>query len=162
VGADLSGEALKIAQRVIPEASLSLADMYKLPYPDAFFDVVIFCGMLEVSPWELKRKALEEAHRVLKDEGVFLLTTPNRNYGAYGHNKNMVNYQELNKLLGPFFQFDIKGLNPFPPFPFFIPNRILARIPGIWGIILFLTKHRWLFDYCHSFYVEGKKASPVS
>lgn len=161
VGIDLSQKALDIARELIPEASLSLADMYNLPYPDDFFDVVIFCGMLEVPPWELKGKALKEAHRVLRSEGVFLLTTPNRNYWAYRNNKNMINYEELKELLGPSFSFTIKGINPFPPFPLFLPNRILARIPGIWGLILFAMELECLFHHCHSFYVEATKKQNI-
>lgn len=157
VGIDLSKKALDIARELIPGALLSLGDMYNLPYSDAYFDVVVFCGMLEVSPWELKEKALKEAQRVLRSGGVFLLTTPNRNYWAYRSSKNMINYEELEELLRPAFHFTIKGINPFPPFPLFLPNRILARIPGIWRLILFAMEYECFFHYCHSFYVEGFK-----
>jgi len=155
VGIELSKKALKIAKRLNPGAKLIQANMYDLPFSDGSFDVVIFCGMLEVPPWGLKEKALMEAHRVLRVGGSFLLTTPNRSYWAYRKDKNMVSYQELKDLLDPLFSFTIKGVNPFPPFPLFLPNRILAKMPGIWGLILFAMEKKCFSRYCHSFYVGG-------
>src|SRR5207253_10968922 len=48
----------------------------ELPYPDASFDVVLFCELIEhlaINPvW-----TLSEIHRVLKPDGVTIITTPN-------------------------------------------------------------------------------------
>jgi len=46
------------------------------PYPDATFDLVLFCEVLEHLPQDPVH-ALREVHRVLRDGGYLLLTTPN-------------------------------------------------------------------------------------
>jgi len=52
----------------------------------------------------------------------------------------MVTYEDLRNLLLPQFRSEIKGFNPFPPFPYFLPNRFLARVPGIWWILMTLME----------------------
>ena len=48
----------------------------KLPFPDKIFDLVICDATIEHLP-ESPKKLFQEVHRVLKDNGAFLVTTPN-------------------------------------------------------------------------------------
>jgi 2-polyprenyl-3-methyl-5-hydroxy-6-metoxy-1,4-benzoquinol methylase len=63
-----------------------LASAVKLPFPDQSFDIVTFNGVLEwvgaadksIDPMILQKKALLEAHRVLKPGGVVYIGIENR------------------------------------------------------------------------------------
>lgn len=137
VGLDLSEPALKIAKTISLNSKLLCADMLNLPLKDNSFDTVIFLGMLELPDKKRKKNAINEIYRILKVGGQLFLTTLNRRYLRFKTNSNYVNYAELESLLDGQFTFEIKGFNPFPQFPYFIPNRILAKIPFIWKLLVF-------------------------
>lgn len=80
-GADFSGYAVRIAQERLCEAGVNgaraaaiQADAHLLPFPDAFFDVVISCETIE--HLREPEAALREMARVTKRGGLLLLTTP--------------------------------------------------------------------------------------
>lgn len=154
VGIDISAEALKVARPLNPTASFFRGDMLKLPYRDSVFDVVIFAAMLEISDRQDKVRAIQEVHRVLKPGGRLLLTTPNRAYPRYRRHNGVVTYDELVSIVGPYFEMEAKGFNPFPRF---LPNRLLARIPGIWHLLTALMTWHALSPRCCSFYVRATK-----
>jgi ubiquinone/menaquinone biosynthesis C-methylase UbiE len=56
------------------------ASVVAMPFPDKVFDVVLLRNALYDLPRRLQKKALEEIHRVLADDGIFILqhyyTTP--------------------------------------------------------------------------------------
>ncbi|MBI3825261.1 MAG: class I SAM-dependent methyltransferase [Candidatus Rokubacteria bacterium] len=137
IGLDLSAQALELARKLVPSVPLVQGDMLALPFADGAFDAVIFCGMLEVPPHDRKSAAVAELARVLRRGGVAYITTPNRAHLRYRGNRRMlsVTYEELQTLLRPHFAAPIRGFDPFPPFPWFLPNRVLARIPGIWRLL---------------------------
>ena len=139
VGLDLSEEALRLARVMERDTVLVRGDMRSLPFPDASFDVVLFCGMVEVLPGPRKAAAIREVARVLRPRGALHLTTLNRRYPRYHQHPGVVTYEELEALLHPHFDAVIRGFNPVPPFPYGLPNRVLARIPRIWAIL-----ERWM------------------
>ena len=142
IGMDYSMESLHLARRLDASFRLCRGDMLALPFQDGAFDVVVFCGMMEVPQRARKVQAVQELARVLRPGGHLLLTTPNRRYPRYRRQDLMVTYEELQDLLRPFFDADIRGFNPFPPFPYFLPNQMLARVPGIWRILTGLMERR--------------------
>jgi SAM-dependent methyltransferase len=75
VGLDISPEAIEASRKHYPRFSYSVADVSSMPFPDKSFDFVVFSETLEHV--ENKDAALNEVRRVLKDEGVLLLTLPN-------------------------------------------------------------------------------------
>lgn len=77
-GLDASEASLKVAEKLTNgRAQLRLGDAYRLPYPDAKFDVVTAMDFLEhVSE---PQKVVAEAARVLKPGGIFFYHTFNRN-----------------------------------------------------------------------------------
>ena len=73
--ADASVEMIAEAKRNNQSAKLhfSVQDMFRLPYADESFEVVIVSNALHIVPQP--EKALAEIHRVLKDDGVLIAPT---------------------------------------------------------------------------------------
>lgn len=80
VGADLDWDVLVKAQANIGHLSVPIqnANIYALPYADASFDAVIYSEVLEHV--EDDQAALHEAWRVLKPNGVLVITVPHAHY----------------------------------------------------------------------------------
>ena len=72
---DASPEMIAEAKRDNHSAKLhfSVQDMFRLPYADKSFDVVIVSNALHIV--QQPEKALAEIHRVLKDDGVLIAPT---------------------------------------------------------------------------------------
>ena len=72
---DASPEMILEAKRDNQSAKLhfSVQDMFRLPYADKSFDVVIVSNALHIVPQP--EKALAEIHRVLRDDGVLIAPT---------------------------------------------------------------------------------------
>ena len=72
---DASAEMILEAKRDTRSAKLhfSVQDMFRLPYADKSFDVVIVSNALHIVPQP--EKALDEIRRVLKDGGVLIAPT---------------------------------------------------------------------------------------
>ena len=72
---DASAEMIAKAKRDNQSAKLhfSVQDMFRLPYADKSFDVVIVSNALHIVPQP--EKALAEIHRVLRDDGVLIAPT---------------------------------------------------------------------------------------
>ncbi|MFR6693242.1 MAG: class I SAM-dependent methyltransferase [Dysosmobacter sp.] len=72
---DASAEMILEAKRDNRSAKLhfSVRDMFRLPYADKSFDVVIVSNALHIVPQP--EKALAEIRRVLKDDGVLIAPT---------------------------------------------------------------------------------------
>ena len=72
---DASVEMIAEAKRDNQSAKLhfSVQDMFRLPYADKSFDVVIVSNALHIVPQP--EKALAEIHRVLNDDGVLIAPT---------------------------------------------------------------------------------------
>ena len=72
---DASAEMIAEAKRDNRSAKLhfSAQDMFRLPYADESFDVVIVSNALHIVPQP--EKALQEIKRVLKDDGVLIAPT---------------------------------------------------------------------------------------
>ncbi|MCC6018815.1 MAG: methyltransferase domain-containing protein [Candidatus Verstraetearchaeota archaeon] len=81
--ADISADALQYGKKFYPVKNCErvVCDALHLPFRDEVFDG---CLMLEVIEHLLQpEKALEEANRILKRSGVFIITTPNADNFSY-------------------------------------------------------------------------------
>lgn len=73
-GCDFSPYAVTIAEKHLPEASFYVSDVYKLPFNNDFFDVVIATEVIEhLTDYT---QALKEMYRICKPNGILLLSTP--------------------------------------------------------------------------------------
>ncbi|MBI5035934.1 class I SAM-dependent methyltransferase [Candidatus Micrarchaeota archaeon] len=160
-GIDLDAKALKAAKAIAPKAKTKKASMYKLPYPKASFDAVVCANVLPGADFVFhgnrlkpQKKLMKEVKRVLKKGGKLYLTTPN---DAFYHDGKET-LQELEQILDGF-DYTLQGWNPFPRFPFFLPARLLVRIPGWFSLLRFLSEKGFFRRTSKYFYVE---ATPFS
>ena len=79
-GIDVMDKYLTVAKKHITDKRVHLqnASIYKLPYPDNHFDVVVSSEVMEHLEDDVK--ALKELKRVLKKDGIILITVPNKNF----------------------------------------------------------------------------------
>jgi ubiquinone/menaquinone biosynthesis C-methylase UbiE len=81
VGLELDPEVIVKTQRNIghlPDITLTQANIYDQPFPDAYFDAAILSEILEHVDDDVR--GLREVYRVLKPGGVVAITVPNANY----------------------------------------------------------------------------------
>jgi SAM-dependent methyltransferase len=76
VGVDIAAEAVSRARQLAKDAELVVADVHKLPFEDQAFDVVTCFEVIEHV--ERAEDVLNELERVLREGGVLLLSSPNR------------------------------------------------------------------------------------
>jgi SAM-dependent methyltransferase len=74
-GVDLALEAVRAAKCAHPEARALVADGTKLPFPDRRFDVVVSFETIE--HLRHRDRFVAELARVLRDDGLLILSTPN-------------------------------------------------------------------------------------
>lgn len=161
VGLDLSLDYLAKAASLDEPFSLINGRAERLPFRDGSFDLVMANHVLPYVEDAFKAQFIKEGMRVLRKGGIFFLSTWNKNYLRYREDRIATRPADLEALLRSSLSGDIsyriRGYNPLPPFPWFLPNRILGKIPGIWGMLEFLSDRDILKDNCVSFLVEIRK-----
>lgn len=75
VGIDISAEAVNKSKEKYPRFKYFLADATNLPFPDNSFDCAVCSEVIEHVP--IEEKVLLEVKRVVKKNGIFIITTPN-------------------------------------------------------------------------------------
>jgi SAM-dependent methyltransferase len=109
VGLTGSEDAADLARAVYPapNAEYRQADLPNLPYPEGQFDVVVAFGALE--NLEQPEDLVREARRVLKQDGVLLISVPDKRAFVDGRNPEGTGYRrgmydvEFQELLGSHF-----------------------------------------------------------
>lgn len=78
IGVDNSSTLISLAQKRYPGADFQVGDALNLPFPDNHFDKVYSIAVLHHIPSkELRQRFLKEAKRVLRPEGLLILTVWN-------------------------------------------------------------------------------------
>ena len=72
-----------------------VCDATALPYPNEFFDIV--CSFDVFEHIKNDKKAVLEAHRVLKKKGLLLLMVPAFNFLFSAHDKALLHYRRYSK-----------------------------------------------------------------
>ena len=160
-GIDSSGESVSNARKESPDSKVLKASMYRLPFKNDFFDTVVMANVMPNADFKAhdekrehnQKKAVAEAWRVLKKKGTLFLTTPNNAF----YKTVKVEYQELDSLLKPFFDYKIRGWNPFPKFPYFLPARVLKHFPGWFSLLEWMTEKNLFAKKSKFFFVEAVK-----
>jgi len=74
-GIDQSSEAIKFSKKSLPRANLEQGNIYSLKYKNNSIDFVIIMEVIE--HLEKPLQAMKEAYRVLKPNGMLILSFPN-------------------------------------------------------------------------------------
>jgi len=93
-GLDISPKLCEIAKANNPYADISVGDVENMEFPDNHFDCVFMTETLEhLLDYD---KAIREVSRVLKKEGQFVLTVPNKDWLRYEfYNKDRKKFQPV-------------------------------------------------------------------
>lgn len=78
-GIDIEGEALDRIKEYYSSDTLALieGDIFNMVFPDNTFDTILSMGVLELfEDPVIQKKAIMEHIRVLKDDGIFMITIP--------------------------------------------------------------------------------------
>lgn len=106
-GVDINGEAISEAVRRYGHAAeFRVGSMGKLGYPDASFDVISCLEGIEHVPCGIGEQFLREAHRVLRSDGLLLLSSPYcRTMAHSGNPYHIHEYQpdEIRALVSKYF-----------------------------------------------------------
>ncbi len=109
-GIDASTEAIAYARRTYTDSRLEflVMDAHELGYRDKSFDVVVSSENLE--HLKMPRMNLSEIRRVLKDEGLLILGTPNKEIASPGmpssanpFHVNEFTYESLEEMVKDYF-----------------------------------------------------------
>jgi ubiquinone/menaquinone biosynthesis C-methylase UbiE len=92
-GIDMSPEAIEFGQK-FTKAKLQIGNAEKLEFIDKEFDCIISTDAFEHIPDD--KAAMEEAHRVLKDNGYIIIYTPSEN-GLFSTTKWVDLYHQSEK-----------------------------------------------------------------
>jgi SAM-dependent methyltransferase len=128
VGIDLSPAMIEKAKDLYPVIDFRVMDVCDLSFPDDFFDTVVFSfnGLDCIYPEEKRWKAVKEMKRVLKKDGLLILSSHNRI--VWPTNRYTFFWWFLNFITGRIFtsyQYDWKGFRNnirflyFGRFPYF-------------------------------------------
>jgi len=115
-GVDISEKMIETAKNRYPKAKFQVTDALNLPFPNNFFDKIFsFAVFHHIPSQEFRLQFLKEARRVLKKEGLLILTVWNLNpcqmilIGGYRRAEDFLKYQifkilrKLNLDFGDFF-----------------------------------------------------------
>lgn len=163
-GIDLSPEQVAIAKSTEIDAVALNIDAQSLPYGNDFFDSIICSEVIEHVL--LPDKLLQEAYRVLKKDGIFIITTPNlASFGrrllllcnknpfiensplednAVGHLRYFI-YPTLKALIEKYNFYITKRIGDLIIFgyPSFLQSRKIARMfPSLARTIMIVVKKR--------------------
>lgn len=87
-GVDIAPDAIEYASNHFKKKNIEyqVGDMVSMPFPDAFFDVVICLEGFEHVAREISVSFIREAQRVLKMDGLLIMTTPLLTEGKHSGN----------------------------------------------------------------------------
>lgn len=77
-GVDYSEKAIAFAKCIVSDAVFHHASIAELPFKDKTFDIIFSFQVLEHIPLTELPKAIEELARVLKDEGIYIVSVPSK------------------------------------------------------------------------------------
>jgi SAM-dependent methyltransferase len=88
-GVDLSAVAITFAREWLKTigriADLRTGSITELPYDSSTFDFVICHGVLDHALGDIRRKGINEIHRVLRNDGLLFVSLISERDSAYGH-----------------------------------------------------------------------------
>ena len=97
-GIDISKEAIEYAKENYSRENIDFRNMSiaVIDFPDKFFDVIVSFETIEHVDEEIQKKFMGEISRVLKKDGILIMSTPNKyNYSDIRNYKNEYHVKEF-------------------------------------------------------------------
>jgi SAM-dependent methyltransferase len=187
IGLDYSMEWLSKSKKYFPVLKNIQASSEFLPFRDKSVDAVVLAHSLPGWDYRMdsylnknqeiaSKKLFEDIHRILKPGGKLYITTVNGNHIYYRDKKKLTLDKVLSYVNGLYYIQEIVGWNPLPVLANLIPYTLLRNappyikrlmffpsvkmysfIPGIWWMILALSRFKGLNKHCrHLFFICQK------
>ena len=126
-GVDISPKAIEYSRRIHPHNEFLLANAENLPFADSSFDLILCSEVLEHVE---DTKAIAEVLRILKPQGVLIITVPAHRYlwnfnDRFNHHLRRYNTSAIKILLGA--PFAIKHVGYWNCISY-LPALVLARL----------------------------------
>jgi SAM-dependent methyltransferase len=154
-----------IELEVVPKEHVDvIAFGESLPFPNGSFDLVVLSGVIEhtANPF----KVVDEAYRVLKNDGTFYVSTP-WVYPFHGGDNYRFSYQALQLLCAKFSHVDVGSLDgPFHAFAIFMHYLICQNLSFgnryiRYGITIISSWLVFPLIFCDSIFNRRKKEEYV-
>lgn len=110
VGVDFSDKAITFAKTLLPSVNFVKTSIESLPFSNNSFDKIFLIETLEHFPPEKIFQILSELRRVLKNEGVLIITTPShllpkspkhyQHFSEQSLKETLSNYFSIEKIVG--------------------------------------------------------------
>lgn len=152
-GIDNLRRPLEFAKLLIVSKNVVLneGNALDIPYQDGIFDVATAFGVIEHIPISEAKLFLKEIKRVIRPQGLFILTTPNRDElrgRLWGHKINKKHYFEFNleeacnTIEGAGFEIvDRKGIYIPPPIPYIEHYASIFPFRSLFKFLIKLSKY---------------------
>ena len=140
-GIDIDDYCVTKAKELNPTANIYKGSMEKLPYEDKSMDIIVMMNVFPYYDFRISKEikdsfvsnTFNEVYRVLKDDGILYLTTPNGE-SVYYKNENKVKISELEQSINKFKVIRRCGWNNLSLR--FIPPRISSKFKFIWNKVV--------------------------
>lgn len=134
-GIDFSERAIAFAKLIKPEINFRVSPGEDIPFPDNHFGLVSAIEVIEHVPDNSELKFLQELKRVVRDDGLIILTTPSWNLRLTDHHFRHYSVERFRQLAddAKFHLLEIRGQSV----PYYNPTlrkmrKLFANFPKLW------------------------------
>lgn len=153
IGIDFSENAIRFAKCLVPEASFLVMNATQMEFPDANFDVVTCLDVIEHLPGHRVKKVIDEIYRVLKPEGVFIISVPSKRMPLVHKHYRHYSYSEVCELFKARFEvMGVSGCGRY--FPFLLKY---LNLPLIWKVITKYVVKKCIPSKAITLIIQSKK-----
>jgi ubiquinone/menaquinone biosynthesis C-methylase UbiE len=150
-GIDISERAIGFARLISPMIRFSVMSGDSTNFQSNYFDLITMIEVIEHMPDDREEKVIREVHRLLKGEGLLILTTPSLNERLNAHHFRHYSVESITDLLVKhnFSIMDIKGQGK----PIYGPKKeirkFMKELPLFWKTWRFSYKERNIGEASH-------------
>lgn len=134
-GVDISPYSVTQATKLVPNGVFTVSDVSATPFPDEYFDYATSGETLE--HLDDPQKHINEAYRLLKKDGVLILTTPYLDHVPSVQHVWEFDYKDLEKMCTKFSEVHVF---PFAGQTHTFINGVMQYVPGNWSQIFVLAR----------------------
>lgn len=104
IGVDYSEKAINFAKAFSPNVEFQLQDLRNLKFLDKKFDQIVLMEVIEHIPPEEVSIVIKNLSRILKDDGILIISTPTNNLRIPDKHFQHFDKYQLREVLSPYFK----------------------------------------------------------